>query len=168
MRYHASAFGAISAEITCIPAISFYTIIKAFYFFIIFMSFISKGMWLLRTMSATDVVMFKWYLIAAWMVLAILFPRFSTVNPLLWVVIAVLCLGYIIFKTWRNLEGWFISGTLKKFRALSMMDVSLFKLWMVAAGLALYMYVPRFRSINPWYIGTVFIFGMGWFLSKFR
>ncbi len=122
------------------------------------MKFISSKMNLIKQMKLIDVSIYKTYSFACWLLLAHLFPWFNSINPLIWLIIWLVLIGYLMTFTYKKRwdTKWYIETVLSNFREYSLLDALAFEFWMVAFWLALYQYIPQFWSVSTYrYFGIV-------------
>jgi len=94
-------------------------------------------------------------------------PRFSEINPLIWLIIGVVCIGYLMTFTYRKRDdanGYF-ETVMANFHDYKVIDMAAFEIGMFTIGLALYQYIPRLQTINPTRYLSIFIFGLAWIWS---
>lgn len=94
-------------------------------------------------------------------------PGVGSVSPLVWLIISIVCIGYLMTFTYRtrdDADGYF-ETVMANFRDYRILDAAAFEFGMVAIGLAAYQYIPWFGTIDTGrYIGIV-AFGSAWLLS---
>lgn len=131
------------------------------------MKLIMSAMNTVRKMWFWDISMYKIMLYAFWLWLASYVPWFSTLNPLIYVWLAVIFLIPVFIKVYspRKWVSWLFNTALENFHHFRFADAWLFEMWITAVALALYQYIPELRSVDPLVWVAIFLFGFWWLAS---
>lgn len=120
-----------------------------------------------RRMWLWDISAYKVMLYAFWLGLASYIPWFSTLNPFIYVWLAIIFLIPVMVKLYkpRKWISWIFATPLENFHHFKFADAWLFEMWIISAALALYQYIPLLRTVNPVRRVALFLFWFWWLAS---